>query len=396
MTVDRNGGQRQRFKYRQLIFFLCVLAVLCWILWQAGTALLPFVLGLTVAYLIAPQVTRLQRLLPARSRSKPYANAIAILVVYLAFIASVLIAGALILPPLIQQTRELVQTAPSGFDALTGQVQSLLKRYERLPAPVKTEIEAMLDADALHALSGRGLALLQQATFSALVALSGTLSWLLGMLVVPIWLFYILDDTDYVLKGSLGLVPREIRPDLEAVRIIVDRVLSAYIRGQLIIALILGILLSISLYFLGVDYALLLGFVAGSLGFIPYVGAILGAIPAILVAAFQSFGLAVKVIIALIVIQQIDGTFISPRVQGKSVALRPALILVVLVIGQQVWGFMGLLLAVPVTGILRDIVHYVYLRLGEPSPSPQHALATVGYGKHVTTVITSGGDLSQA
>ena len=394
MAVKEQRGQPSPFKYRQLVFFLCVLLALSWVLWQAGAALLPFILGLTVAYVIAPQVARLERLLPARLSAKPYAKTIAILVVYLAFLSGLLIAGALIIPPLLQQTRELVENSPKGFDALTGQVQSLLKRYERLPAPVKQEVEAILNADTLHALSGRALELLQQGVFSALGALSGTVSWLLGMLVVPIWLFYILDDTDYVLKGSLSLVPREIRPDLEAVRIIVDRVLSAYIRGQLLIALILGVLLSLSLYFLDVDYALLLGFVAGSLGFIPYVGAILGAVPAVLVAAFQSFGLAVKVIIALIVIQQIDGTFISPRVQGNSVALRPALILVVLVIGQQVWGFLGLLLAVPLTAILRDIVHYIYLRLGTPAPSPRTALTAVGYGEHVTSIITSGGDLS--
>ncbi len=394
MAVKEQRGQPSPFKYRQLVFFLCVLLALCWVLWQAGAALLPFILGLTVAYLIAPQVSRLERLLPARLRSKPYSKTIAILVVYLAFLSGLLIAGALIIPPLLQQTRELVENSPKGFDALSGQMQSLLKRYERLPAPVKQEVEAILNAKTLNALSGRALELLQQGVFSALGALSGTVSWLLGMLVVPIWLFYILDDTDYVLKGSLSLVPREIRPDLEAVRIIVDRVLSAYIRGQLLIALILGVLLSLSLYFLDVDYALLLGFVAGSLGFIPYVGAILGAVPAVLVAAFQSFGLAVKVIIALIVIQQIDGTFISPRVQGNSVALRPALILVVLVIGQQVWGFLGLLLAVPLTAILRDIVHYIYLRLGTPAPSPRTALTAVGYGEHVTSIITSGGDLS--
>ena len=394
MAVREPKARINPFQNRQLVFFLCVLVALLWILWQAGAALTPFVLGLVVAYLIAPQVARLQRLLPARIRDKSYAKTVAILVVYLAFVAGLLIAGVLIVPPLLQQTRELVQTAPTGFDAVNSQVQAMLRRYERLPEPVKAEIETILNADTLHAMSGRALELLQQAMFSAFSALTGTLSWLLGLLVVPIWLFYILDDTDFVLKGSLGLVPRNIRPDLEALRIIIDRVLSAYIRGQLIIALILGCLLAIGLYFLGVDYALLLGFVAGSLGFIPYIGAILGAIPAVLVAAFQSFGLAVKVVIVLIVIQQIDGTFISPRVQGKSVALRPALIMVVLVIGQQVWGFLGLLLAVPLTAILRDVIHYVYLRLDEPAPSPQQALETVGYGDHVTSIITNGGDLS--
>lgn len=381
-------------RYRQLLFFAVVVAGLAWILWQAGSALVPFVFGLAVAYLIAPQVSRVQRHLPRRLRGKPYAKTLAILMVYLAFIASVLIAGALVIPPLAAQTRRLVAEAPKGFDAVTLHVQQWLDRYEQLPPAVRAEVETYLNADTLHSLSLRALDPLQEAVFSALGALTGTLSWLIGMLVVPIWLYYILSDTDYVRKGSMGLLPRRLRPDVEALRIIIDRVLSAYIRGQLVIAFILGVLLSIALYWLGVDYALLLGFVAGSLGFIPYVGAILGALPAILVAAFQGLDLALKVVVALVVIQQIDGTFISPRVQGDSVALRPALIMVVLVVGQQVWGFMGLLLAVPLTAILRDIIHYVYLRLAEPSPSVGSALASVGYGEYVTSVISSGGDLA--
>lgn len=381
-------------RYRQLLFFAVVVAGLTWVLWQAGSALVPFIFGLAVAYLIAPQVTRVQRHLPRRLRGKPYAKTVAILVVYLAFIALIVIAGMLAIPPLASQTRSLIADAPKGFDALNSQVQQVLARYERLPAGIRQEVETYLNADTLHSLSLRALGPLQEALFGAVGAITGTLSWLIGMLVVPIWLYYILDDTDYVRKGSMGLLPRSLRPDVEAIRIIVDRVLSAYIRGQLLIAFILGVLLSIALYWLDVDYALLLGFVAGSLGFIPYVGAILGAIPAVLVAAFQGLDRALWVIVALVVIQQIDGVFISPRVQGESVALRPALIMVVLVVGQQVWGFLGLLLAVPLTAILRDIIHYVYLRLAEPSPSVATALASVGYGDFVTSVISSGGDLA--
>lgn len=381
-------------RYRQLLFFAVVVTGLIWILWQAGTALVPFIFGLAVAYLIAPQVSRVQGRLPRRLRGKPYSKTVAIWVVYLAFIAVVVTAGALVLPPLAAQTRALIAEAPKGFDAMSEQVQQVLNRYEQLPPVVRQEIETYLNAGTLQTLSLRALGPLQEAIFSALGALTGTLSWLIGMLVVPIWLYYILSDTDYVRKGSMSLLPRRLRPDIEALRIIIDRVLSAYIRGQLVIAFILGILLSITLYWLGVDYALLLGFVAGSLGFIPYVGAILGAIPAILVAAFQGLDLAFWVIVALIVIQQIDGIFISPRVQGDSVALRPALIMVVLVVGQQVWGFMGLLLAVPLAAISRDVVHFLYLRLAEPSPSVASALDSVGYGEYVTSVISSGGDLA--
>jgi predicted PurR-regulated permease PerM len=169
------------------------------------------------------------------------------------------------------------------------------------------------------------------------------------------------------------------RGDAHALTTIVDRVMAAYIRGQLIIALALGTLSAIALSLLGVPYALLLGVATGVLGMVPFLGAIIAAILAFVVALTESGSTAFKALFAYIVVQQIDNFFITPRTQADAVALHPAVIMIVLVVGQALVGPIGLLVAVPVTAILRDIVHYTYLRVGSDGLAPHDALAEVGY-----------------
>ena len=119
----------------------------------------------------------------------------------------------------------------------------------------------------------------------------------------------------------------------------------------------------------------------------PFVGSIVGAIPPIIVAGLQSSQLAITVLIALLIIQQIDNIFISPRVQGDSVRLNPGIIMVAIVVGQALLGPIGFVVSVPLAAIVRDIVHFVYLRVGEDEITPVAALETVGYGDATTDVV---------
>ncbi|MCB0215217.1 MAG: AI-2E family transporter [Chloroflexi bacterium] len=380
---------------RRLILFLVTTALVLALIWQARGALAPFALGLAVAYLIAPTVGRLQRIMPPGLRRRSFSRLLAILLVYGAFLA--LVAGALLwlVPAVVRQANDLVQNAPALYEQAAAQIDRwLAARGRHLPslAELSAGLSTLLDqnGEVLRNLVPRLLAFLQDGALTAFGALSSTVSLLLAAVVVPIWLIYILNDTSRVLEGALGLVPRGLRADVEALRIIFDRVLGAYIRGQLIIALILGTLLTLTLTFLGVEYPLLLGFLNGLLGFIPFLGSIIGAVPAVAVALLGGVGLAGKTLLAIILIQQLDGALISPRVQGDSVKLHPALIMVVLVIGQQLLGLPGLLVAVPLTAILRDIVHYIYLRVDEAPPSPAEALTIVGYGDSLTDRMRGG------
>ncbi|MFN8422084.1 MAG: AI-2E family transporter [Anaerolineae bacterium] len=313
---------------------------------------------------------------------------VAILLTYAVVGAGLYLGLRLVTAPLLREVGSLAAHSDTIVADVEAFVADRVAEYQRyIPADVK-EILNFATRDRLAAAALKVWAVVQQGLQATFGAVSRTLGFVLAMLIIPFWLFYILNDTGRFLSGMLGLIPHDIRPDVEAVRIICDRVLSGYIRGQVIIAFVLGSLFTVLLLVLGVPYAVTLGVLAGCLAIIPFIGTILGAGIATIVALVTSGpALAGKTVLGFVAIQQIDNLFISPRVQGKSVALNPGAIIFVLVIGQAALGPLGLLAAVPLAAILRDVVHYLYLRVGEEPVSAPAALAAVGYGMHVTELL---------
>ena len=376
---------------RRLLLFAVTTIVTLWLLARAGSVLLPFALGLSFAYFVAPVVARIDTAIRPRLATwnmERAARPLAILILYLLIGGVMTVIGLTVVPPLVEQLVELAEATPELFDLAEARVDEALDAYERwIPAEARAMIEEAASGDRIEELSVQGLDILRRGVFATLAAASSTVGFLLALLVIPFWLFYILNDTSRVLRGVLGLVPSDVRPDVEAGRIIIERVLAGYIRGQAIIALVLGVIYTVVLWALGVPYALVLGALAGALAIIPFVGAIIGAIPPLIVASLNSSQMAISVLIAILVIQQIDNVFISPRVQGDSVRLNPGVIMVVIVVGQALLGLIGFLVAVPLAAIVRDLVHYAYLRVGEEEITPVAALEEVGYGHAATDVV---------
>jgi len=172
-------------------------------------------------------------------------------------------------------------------------------------------------------------------------------------------------------------IPARVETDVRNVLRIVDDILSAYIRGQLLLCLAVGVMSTVGFVVIGLDFAVLLGVMIGLFEFIPFVGPILGAIPALIVAVIQSPITALWTILVIFAVQQAENLFLVPRVAGKSVRLHPALVMFVLVIGNEALGLWGMIIAVPLTAILRDVFKYLYLRFSDEPVSPQEALGRV-------------------
>lgn len=362
----------------QLALFVFVLAAV--LVWHARGALTPFFLGLVVAYLVLPLVGFIQRRMPVGIKRRNLDRPLAILLVYLlGLLVMVGVVGAVI-PPIINQVVSLYQNA----DELYGEARTIINegiaQYEQVPPDIKSQVEQQLQSFNPSAV----LTPVFQGVRRAVGAIGNTVGFMLGLIVIPFWLFFILNDEESVMHGAMGIIPHDLRPDVEAIRIIFDRVLSAYIRGQLIVAAALGIAITIGLLVLQVPYSLLLGLAAGALGLFPFVGAILGAIPAIIVAFLESPQLALWVVGLFVIVQQIDNVFVSPKIMGEAVALHPALIMVVIVAGSSLFGVVGALVAVPLTAIVRDVVNYFYIRVGDEGVGPREALHRVGYGRYIT------------
>jgi predicted PurR-regulated permease PerM len=366
-------------RQKRMLLWLGLGVLVAWVLWAASNVLLPYVLGLVLAYLLFPVVNWLSRHMPQRLRTWGLARPLAIVITYLVVIAIVAGVVAFIVPIVVDQVEVLIDNWPD----LTASVEDLWERglgwyTETLPQEWKATIEGNL-----RNLLDEVVTAVQSGVVATVRTISGTVGFIIGLVVIPFWLFYILHDESRVKEGVLHVLPQQMRPDVRCMARLIDDVLSAYIRGQLLLVLFVGGMATLSMFIIGVPFAVVLGIVAGMFEVLPYVGPILGAIPAVLVALLSDPISAVWVAVSFFAIQQVENLILVPRIAGESVKLHPAVVMVVLVMGNELGGFLGMLLAVPVTAIVRDVFKYLYLRLADEPLPPEEAMSSVRAGQEV-------------
>jgi predicted PurR-regulated permease PerM len=195
------------------------------------------------------------------------------------------------------------------------------------------------------------LSFIQQA-FSSTIGLILTI---LGYCIIPVYLFYLLADLSQLKAFLESFIPERFRSGYEAKLAEVDAVLTGFIRGQVSVCAILAVLYSIGLYFIGIDLAIAIGTLAGITFIIPYVGTIIGIVLSMSMALLKFHDILHPLLCLLWfgIVQTIEGMFITPRVVGTTVGLHPLVIIVSLLIGGQLFGLMGMLLAVPLTAVLQ-------------------------------------------
>ena len=362
LIAVRTPGWVRLIRSQRNRLFLVGIAVrgLLWLISQAGTGLVPFVFALVLAYLLTPLVDWLARRMP---------RAVAILLVYLVVIGILVGAGFLIIPGLIGQINQFAKNSPGYLEQAQGVARDLQLQYQQLNLP--PEVQTALENTARNALNNIGGAV-QGAVVSTLTTVRSVFSFLAGFVVIPFFLFYVLKDKDRGGAWLKGIIPRQWQSDVARMAGIANDILNDYIRGQLILGVVVGIATGAGLFLVGSPYWLVLAIIAGFTELIPILGPIIGAIPGLAVAAFQPEGLplVLKVLAVYIVVQQLENNLLVPKIQGDSVKLHPAIILLVLVVGGQVAGLIGLIAAVPIAAIIRDLYIYLYERgVREVSPT---------------------------
>jgi len=348
----------------QWLLALLALYAVGWLLWSAAPALTPFVIGLVLAYLLMPIVDRLDERMP---------RWLAILIVYIGGIGLAAAAIAFIIPPAVDQVQQLIRSLPDA-DRLLAMWNTLLQQYRNLvPASLQQPIEQGIRS-ALQTAQANFAGYLQDVgtfLFTQVLNILNTLTFLIGFLIIPIWLFYVLHDHEQARALVDRLLPGRARPDFWNIWGMIDEVFSDYIRGQLLLGLAVGTMVGIGLLLLrllgfDVRYILLLAIVAGITELIPIIGPIIGAIPGVLVGFFGGengvqTGLAVLAV--YVVVQQLENNLLVPRIIGESVGVHPAILTVILIAMGQVFGLLGVVLAAPLTAIARDLFVYIYRRL---------------------------------
>jgi sporulation integral membrane protein YtvI len=329
------------------LVIIFILALLAWVIYVRGPLLMvltPFLVSLILSYLLLPVVHFMERRRITRS--------LAIIVIYIAFALIVFIFCVRVMPLLLDDLQDLAEQLPeyaAGLQDLLGQLE---ENYERFNLPPR--IREIVDNN----IQGLGDALVFQLerSYNFLIELFNRI---ILLLLVPILTFYFIRDEAYLRQKALELFPARYRRELVAVAEEINAALGAFIRGALLVSLLVGLLTYIGLLILGVNYALVLALIVGITNLIPYIGPIIGALPAIVVAFLDTPLLALKVTILIIIVQQVETQLIAPPIIGHSIRLHPLAIFLALLLGGKLFGFIGLILALPATIILRIVTTHV-------------------------------------
>ncbi|MCC5985210.1 MAG: AI-2E family transporter [Rhodobacteraceae bacterium] len=332
----------------QAAFWAVALLILGGVLWLLGDALLPFVAGAAMAYLLDPITGRLMRL------GLPRALAVSLIIFGMIGATVALLVG--VIPPLVAEAGRLAQTLPDLADHVLAALS------ERFPALVAEDGVLMRNLEGIgEALRQRGMALAE----GALGAVSGLISVVLFIIVAPVVTFYLLLDWPRVVARIDALLPRDHAPTIRDLARRIDRALAGFVRGQLSVCLLLAGYYAIGLMLAGLQFGLVIGVIAGLISFIPFVGAIIGGVLSIGLALFQFWGDPVPIIAVAAIFaigQFLEGNVLVPRLVGGSVGLHPVWLLFAVTAFGTLFGFTGMLVAVPVAAAAGVLVKFAVAR----------------------------------
>ncbi len=317
-----------------------------WLLGRLWTMLLPLLLGLLIVFFLRPPVEWLVR------NKVPRLAAVALCYV----LALALIAGASILaaPAVIQQTAQLATSAPQYAEQLQDAYAGLQDRYEELLPP--WALEAVDDAmQSASAEIGGVASAFAGHLLTAGMNVVGLVTGLLAGLFIGFYLLYTLPGVG---PGIVEAMPPGWRRDAREAAGRVEETVGGFVRGQLIIMVIVGVMTWLGMRLIGMPYAGFIGTLAGILDVIPYLGPVAAAVVAIVIGLFTDPWLAVWATLVMIAIQQIETNLVRPKVMGDQVGLHPVIVILAVIGGTALFGFIGLLLAVPVVGVAKVLYEY--------------------------------------
>ena len=348
-------------KSAKVALYIFIAAVVLFVLYLVKGALLPFVIGIVLTYLLYPIVRMTEKVLPGKTLYPKLSRGIAIAIVYLLAIVLLVVAFLLIIPPLFSQSTELIGKLPVFVTEAINSVEGWNKEYSNsLPEPLQYEIGGILAAIGwlIDNLGVIVLSYLQSFIGRVAVAAVHAFSLVIGLIVVPIFVFYLLKDREKVRDSVIDVFPSDSQIHVVHVLRILNRVVGAYVRAQVTLAAVVGVFISVGLFLIGVDYAILLGVVAGMFEFIPIIGAWLGFIPALVVVLSTSPDKFIWILLLYAGVQLMQGAFLVPRIQSFAIKIHPLLILVSILIGSEVGGLWGVILGPPIAASVKELIVY--------------------------------------
>jgi predicted PurR-regulated permease PerM len=357
-----------------------IVAVIGYLVWLLAPVLMPFALAGMLAYLGDPLADRLER----HGLGRTWAASIVFLVFLLGLVGVLL----LLIPLISRQVENLIASLPryAQWTQHTAwpRVQAALHLdprmfdSDRLLAAIKTHLDSI---------GGVATVVLGKVSRSGL----GIVLWLTNLVLIPVVAFYLLRDWDRLVATIDGMLPRSIQPTVAQLARESDKVLGAFVRGQLLVMLALGVFYGAGLSLVGLSVGLLIGLIAGLLSFVPYLGFIVG-FGAAVIAALVQYGDWTHLLVVCGVFaigQLLEGYVLVPKLVGDKIGLHPVAVIFAVLAGGYLFGFLGVLLALPAASMIMVLLRHVleqyrhselYTDTGMPPPAPGRGDATVPAG----------------
>ncbi len=331
---------------------------LSWLLYRLSPILMPFAVSAILAYLGDPLVDRLELF---EYRGFRLNRTLAVIVVFLGITVLATAILLFIVPTIEYQISEFLDKLPSYLNWLNRSViPGLQKYFGKGIRPLKTDQLIVYIRSYWQEGESGSENLLQSVSHSGAMIIG----WLMNLVLIPVITFYLLRDWDELVVRIHDLFPRRAAATVSKLAAEVDEVLGAFFRGQFYVMLAVGALYSLGLLLIGLDLALLIGMIAGMISFVPYMGVLIGVGLGCLAALmqFQDVMHLVSVLIVFGVGHGLESMLLTPWLVGNKIGLHPVAVMFAVLAGGQLFGFLGILLALPVASVIMVLLRHIHER----------------------------------
>jgi predicted PurR-regulated permease PerM len=341
-------------KYWRPVLILVAIALALWLIWISLAVLIPFLIGILMAYLLIPLVQWLERVLPPRKKAARARRVVSIIVVFILFTAVMFFFIAYIGSALVAASTVMVDKAPLYLQQGLDQFSEWFKAFRGgLPQQIAERFENWLSQ--LGPAAGK---FLQDFVVGSMAVIPASMPTVMGFFILPFFLFFLLMDYESFQKFFFDAVPSSAARRTGDILSIIGNVMGRYIRSTLVLSIIVGVMVFIGLAILQVEHAAALAALTSLTQFIPIIGPVIsGLVLLIIVLALQPH-LVIWALLVFLIAQMLLNTIFVNWIQGKYMQMHPAVIMVLLVVGGYVAGFWGMILALPVGATIWEIIKY--------------------------------------
>lgn len=331
------------------IIITCLVLILIIGIWGLGEALIPLVCSFVLSYLLFPIIKKME--------SRGINRKLSVTTVFITICLVMIFLFSLILPTVINDTKELVRELPK-----TSVV--FIEKIEQISTRLGFNIEISKDSlstyihQHVNSISTSLLKDISQSIGRSFTGIAHFLLMILNLFLIPLFFFYVINDYEKFINELQSFIPQALRPKLNNYATLTNNVLSGYFRGQLMVALALSVLYALGLQLIGLRFGILIGIISGIISVIPYAGFTIGFLTSLIIAIanYTSVTQIFLVIAVFVIVQTLEGFLITPKLVGDKVGLSAFATMLALIIGGNIFGVLGMLLAIPCAAIIKSIL----------------------------------------